>query len=264
MLQIFRKSVISASVFLGLQATFVLLVLSTPRNKCNQQVQLSKTKVLAGVFITKSTSTAILQAFRDSVSNYNSRQHDVSVSLYFFVGKGGNVFGTTDVIESTMPENMNDGKTYAWFVYSARHHPDSDAVLKIDTDTAVNWTRLHSAFQDMKHVPAYLGRVNVHQTCGGFDYCPPKNCFYMLKPCWVYMSGGLYGISRRPLLAISECTFAANNKVGAEDLLVGRWLRECYGDLQLATFNNGQAWCHSSDVNVTHITTEAFPSVCAK
>jgi hypothetical protein len=90
-------------------------------------------------------------------------------------------------------ENMNFGKTFAWFQWASTQV--ADYVIKLDTDALANWHLLLSWTRTMTP-PAYFGTILTYSACGSQPYCPPVGCTDFDDSCWVYMSGGMYGISK--------------------------------------------------------------------
>ena len=79
-------------------------------------------------------------------------------------------------------------------------------------------------YQSSKYL--YYGRTNSFQTCGRRACCPPEGCDGFYGDCWIYKSGGLYGMSMPLINAIFEDDRAANLKIGNEDLHVGLWVKQ--------------------------------------
>jgi hypothetical protein len=223
--------------------------------------------ILAGVFITRATPAEVTDAFRTSAKMHNTR-HSCHIRLRFFVGGGGypSNDNTGDVVVGNFSENMNDGKTFEWLRYAATFHTDVHIVLKIDTDTSIKWSRLQEHMLMAPSLQFYIGRVNSRDVCGNTVYCPPDACHDMKGRCWVYMSGGFYGMSLIMASRISTCTYALQHKSGYEDLMCGRWIKHCINtaDYNVINVMNGDAWCHSKHVTVQHIRDQLFPVTCEK
>lgn len=230
--------------------------------------------VVAGVFITRNTPADLLIAFRDSVNNYHKTQRHVIVRLCFFIGRPGYpepertalLLRPAALVQGNFVENINNGKTFAWFQFASLKHASSDIILKIDTDTSVNWQRLHKVLCYNRHVMYYLGRMNSYTTCGREKFCPPASCVDMSGKCWVYMSGGFYGVSTKVVHAVVGCKYAHEHRVGPEDLATGRMIKHCWlPSIGLRHMLNGDAWCHSRHMNATNVRTGSFQGqTCTK
>ena len=88
---------------------------------------------------------------------------------------------------------MNFGKTFAWVQWASTQV--ADYVIKLDTDVSVNWHLLLSWTRAMKP-PAYFGTIFTYASCDYHSYCPPVGCTDFNDSCWVYMAGGMYGMSK--------------------------------------------------------------------
>ena len=85
-----------------------------------------------------------------------------------------------------MPENMNSGKSVAWFRTAFHRYQDADFIVKMDSDTHICPGRIQTAFSHAAQDGAiYVGRIATR--CGGGHHCPKT---------WQYMSGGFHGLSR--------------------------------------------------------------------
>lgn len=238
--------------------------------------------VVACVMITSKVDARLVNAFHYSIEDVNRFQSQMQIELRFFVGKEGHPMLDTHLahehnlvtnqysaqllgelvpnlpvfVRGDFPENMNDGKTFEWLRYAASAFPNSHWILKIDSDAAPVWMKLQQHLLNTTNELRYLGVVLGYTGCGSGAHCPPQNCSDFSGSCWVYMQGALYGVSTRIAQLIAQCEYAAANKVGFEDLVVGKMIKNCvpnaHETVQIIRLQN-QAWCHSKVVNVTHI-----------
>lgn len=174
-----------------------------------QQPPGSSVQVIAGVMVTKKVRSDVINAFHQAAQDYNAAQLQVQVVLRFFIGDTshplldkhraidstaegedrGVAAGSSSIgnshhlhalpkfVRGAFPENVNDGKTPAWFRWTAAAFPHSHWVLKIDTDTSVDWFSFGEAYLQHTALPLrYLGVVNDNAGCNGFPYCPPEGC----------------------------------------------------------------------------------------
>lgn len=120
-------------------------------------------------------------------------------------------------------ENMNEGKSYAWFDFAVRHYPSAVYIAKSDVD----------AFFHPWHLVEQLGRLPNQQLLYGFD-CEINNRRSFIGSTKVgkdliplpasgggHMAGSFYTFSR-DLLTCSLST-AARNQEGAEDAVSSSW-----------------------------------------
>lgn len=224
---------------------------------------------MIGQMVTQHVASQLVEAFHYSVADFNKAQEEVWVELLFFVGREGHRMldqslaiqaeGETHsrlprFVKGEFAENMNEGKTLAWFQYAAKSFPSSSWIFKLDTDVALNWTALKHYWLETTHNLTYMGAMNRFETCGGFSHCPPRGCRDMSGDCWVYMSGGFYGVTTQLAGILSECVWYNANSHDIEDLKFGRAVKECSKVLvNLVDVPRNESWCHSKTVNVTHI-----------
>ena len=121
--------------------------------------------------VTKKVRSDVINAFHQAAQDYNAAQSGVQIVLRFFIGdtshpllhknraidstaegedRGGTAGSSSTgnshhlhalpkFVRGAFPENVNDGKTPAWFRWTGAAFPHSHWVLKIDTDTSVDW-----------------------------------------------------------------------------------------------------------------------------
>ncbi len=229
--------------------------------------------VVAGVFITGSTSDAIINAFRDNARRFNAdpatKAANQRVRLRFFVGAGGHPLQRAegypgDIVSCACAENMNAGKTYEWWSHAAASFNGSNYVLKVDTDSAMNWPNMLSLLA-RRPAATFLGHLNDNKACGGFSHCPPKGCEGMDGDCWVYMSGGMYGMSLDLAAAVAACPWAKANAAGYEDMVSGRMVKHCAaGPVNVTHIRNGYGWCHGKRNTPDHLRNGTFPKGCGE
>lgn len=246
--------------------------------------------VVAGVFVTNKTSPAVINAFHSAAMDYNAAQSEVQVIMRFFIGNSSHemvdqqlaVTGTTPqnrlCIGSCLPEfvidevseNMNKGKTRHWFIWASQVFPFSDWILKVDTDTAIDWftygSLLNNILTDTSSSMRYVGMIIDHGICP-HSSCPPQHCTSMTGNCWVFMTGGLYGVSTRLAKLLAQCTWWKLHVIGAEDMQLGKAVKHCSADvhsLQLVNFTMGPqtGFCHSKNSTPSHIRYGIMPDRC--
>lgn len=104
-----------------------------------------KPMLYIGIMITKETPLSRINAFRKSFLYSTS---NVIFKYFFVIGKGHDYQGEPDILELDIEENMNDGKTYQWFLAASKmlknetNVHELSGIVKMDTDCAVNWTKL--------------------------------------------------------------------------------------------------------------------------
>jgi hypothetical protein len=234
--------------------------------------------------VTKDVPAALINAFHYSVQDYNAAQGKVQVLLKFYIGQTSHPLldeqlavdstdGSVDLqrrylpqfVKGAFPENMNGGKTPEWFRWAAASYPFSHWIFKIDTDNAIDWFAFGKLVTDTGRDMRYLGIINDNARCAGYDYCPPVGCTNMGGSCWVYMSGGLYGVSTQLAKVLSVCKYYHENGIGPEDLQFGKAVKNCTTDvdsLQIISVPVGKGWCHSKAATPTHVRLGKMPSGC--
>lgn len=222
--------------------------------------------LLVGVFITNKTSSSRLNSFR--------RSFDIARSLVRFNLRHFFVLGDTtiednhsDILRLPIPENMDEGKTFHYFRaaidwFSRQNIPfhPLNGIVKMDTDTAVDWPEFSNHVLARLQPMYYLGRLNSRAMCGNLDHCPPSHCRDFSNGCWVYMSGGWYALSldlaKRSIL---NCSYSASHVIGYEDLTVGTWISRCSSTAAVFHVENGDFFCHSSFILDHHVHEMQFP-----
>ena len=89
--------------------------------------------------------------------------------------------------------------------------------------------------------------MNDHEWCGRRAHCPPRGCTDFKAPrCWIYMSGGFYGISKPLVIAMLKYPRLNHFRGGIEDLITGRLIQASVpGDsVDVVDWGNGEYWCH--------------------
>jgi Galactosyltransferase len=157
---------------------------------------------------------------------------------------------------------MNFGKTFAWFQWALTQV--ADYVIKLDTDVSANWHLLLSWTRTMRP-PAYFGMILTNSGCGSQSFCPPVGCTNFNSSCWIYMSGGMYGISKDVVDSISRCAYARRHKIQHEDMQLGLCVKHCAHDVHLYNMRNCLMWCHSkTDIDIHYIARGRVPAGCHK
>jgi hypothetical protein len=129
-----------------------------------------------------------------------------------------------------------------------KFHPQN-MIFKMDTDIALNLSRLDDEISKLS-ISSYMGLMTVHDMCGGYAHCPPQGCSNFQGQCWIYMSGGFYGLSLNLVELLMNCQYSAQNKNSYEDLMVGLWIKNCKLDglVNIVSYNRSFLYCHSSSL----------------
>jgi len=157
-------------------------------------------------------------------------------------------FQNHDIVVLPIAENVNEAKTYYYFKYVLRELRDQGSnalIFKADHDTffcaPVMLPMLEKISQDSM---AYIGRINTREICGNTEWCPPAGCTAFSDDCWIYMSGGIYGLS---ITLLREILYGKEQeKQGVEDLTVANWIIHAGITSLVETHGhqNGEYWCH--------------------
>ena len=226
----------------------------TVQTPVRRRENIVKPTIVLGMMVSDQTSLRAIEAHRRSFRNFTKKGNSsCDIKLFFFFGESdvkSSVNGH-DVVRGNFKENLNDGKTFEWFKWAVawfgKHRPNADPrsmIIKFDCDTAVKWSRLD------KLVPTFNSSVyfGLLADCGSGPWCPPHRCFKeqakFAGDCWIYMSGGFYGLSLGVARQVMNCSFPANNKVGHEDLTVGRWIKNCNVSVQVYSVEMNRIFCH--------------------
>jgi hypothetical protein len=168
-------------------------------------------KILVGVFGTDRDS-----AREDRFSRWLPMSTGPDGMQFIFVhGQGQEDRKWT--VKLNVPENMNEGKSPAWFRWAAAHS-DADYVFKMDLDTAVCPEGILGIVREAHARGAdYIGHIHTLASCGGYPHCPRPGGW------WTYMSGAFYGLSRR---AYTQLPPASSNDTGYEDIAMGKLVHQ--------------------------------------
>jgi hypothetical protein len=162
------------------------------------------TSVLVGVFSTEHDS-----AREDRFSSWLPMESGKGLQFIFVHGRGKEPRPWT--VNLDVPENMNAGKSPAWFRWAAIHS-DADYVFKMDLDTAVCPSGVLDIVREAHARGAdYIGHVHSFTSCGAYAHCPHPG------GSWTYMSGAFYGLSRRAYTHLPT-----NEDNGFEDIVMGK------------------------------------------
>lgn len=160
-----------------------------------------------------------------------------SVYAAFVMGRLGNSSREPlrDGLYLDIKENMNLGKTMAFFRFAARKFPWATQIAKVDMDAfphvhkivANLYGREKPCSAKYEYWGVKFGTLACHHNRRNFaDYCPDDSCAKKL-PCADQMDGGLYGLSRDLALAATEPGgHWAIEPEGAEDAITGARLHE--------------------------------------
>jgi hypothetical protein len=168
-----------------------------------------------------------------TIAYYNQvkQKYDCKISLVFVLGR---VLGAdrdtidreqslhADLVQLDIEENMNQGKTFAWFEYASIHYPNATWIGKSDMDTFVRYDMLAERLSSIPTKSLYAGIIVHHLGCNivdGRSVCVNG---------WVFMSGQLYFVSVDLVqwIASPENAITRKNVNGLEDVLTGKWLHE--------------------------------------
>ncbi|XP_073006239.1 beta-1,3-galactosyltransferase pvg3-like [Typha latifolia] len=121
-----------------------------------------------------------------------------------------------DIMIIDCEENLNEGKTHAFFSSVAKLYNDTgkkpyDYVMKADDDLFIRLQRLIDSLNPMPREDMYYGFVI---PCDSMD------------PFRDYMSGMGYVLSWDLVEWIATSELVKNNTVGPEDMMTGAWLRQ--------------------------------------
>jgi hypothetical protein len=236
----------------------------TDKRKVKEQymVNFSKTKkslkdkiiptIIVGVMITEHTSIERIKTFRESVPQNNK---NVKLILKFVQGNATKIHIGTDVVVLNIFENLDEGKTFHWFEFAVKYlavfeqYHKLNGIVKMDIDCAVNWNEFtKNIFVKLKPY-YYFGRVNDFVICGGGSHCPPSSCQDFSGDCWIYMSGGWYALSYDLTNhLVFNCKYPSQNIIGFEDLMVGKWIKNCFNDTFVYSVKNGDFFCHDNSI----------------
>ena len=240
----------------------------------------NKLKILAFVWIYPQVPRYLKDAYRINVRNMRKEHPDLpcDIQLYFFAGSIGNYTEEDslyhDIAQDKFQENMLKGKLLHMYKYALREKANFDYIIKMDTDVAVQWPSL---CKDLSSRNAsgnvYFGRSNQH-FCGPHEHCPSVNCsnFNNTNGCWMYMSGGLFGISKPLMTSLLDLRGVHWN--GLADLQLGRIIKKLKEDrpseeIDIVHWDNGVHFCHQQPLGLEYINgsasiREIASTVCTK
>jgi len=205
-------------------------------------------------------SVASLQRDRDRIrmilkhqmENYS--MENIKLVVKFVIGNNqidnrvlDEQFKYHDIIVLPVAENINEAKTYYYFKYVLRELRDQGSnalIFKADHDTFFCAPVILPMLMKISHDSmAYIGRINTREMCGNTEWCPPAGCTAFGENCWIYMSGGIYGLS---ITLLRETMSKEQEKQGVEDLTVASWIRHAGLASLVETHGhqNGEYWCH--------------------
>ncbi|CAG8796637.1 23855_t:CDS:2, partial [Racocetra persica] len=110
-----------------------------------------------------------------------------------------------DIVILNITENMNDGKTFEYFSWFAKHRKDN-YMLKMDDDTFLHLIHYYRDLQDLPRERAYYG-----------------NALGYKDGTYTYMGGAGYTLSRDLVIDIARSEWASSNVYDDEDWRVGEW-----------------------------------------
>lgn len=205
--------------------------------------------ILVGVFVTATVPLHHRTRMRWSLQH--GRVAGCNITMVFVEGTSGNNRRPTAPHTVRLPihENINDGKTYHWFKHAHAGVQSgtyaADVVFKMDSDTSVDWGAL---CRDVRAQPTphfYMGRVNTDKCNPLYADCPDTRCRSFDGDCWIYMSGGFYGLSRSALADVMAHPYTHAHIVGTEDVVTGMWVKRAAPTVRVVDRDNGDVWCHT-------------------
>lgn len=231
--------------------------------------------VVVGITITAETPESRLNTFRSQIAPL--KFDNFVLKLFFVMGYTQNINLSKDVVVLDIHENLNDGKTFAWFEYAYKMFSNYSlgGVFKSDTDCFVNWTKFSIELVPyLKEPEFYIGNVNdgadlstsewymQYQTNYEYEkkicryysdyfFHKEKNFFMKIENftnCWTWMSGGFYGVSFHVLSKIMACNYVHDKKKGHEDVMTSVWVLKCAPSSTILHFLNGHVWCHKDNL----------------
>jgi len=163
--------------------------------------------ILVGVFSTEHES-----AREDRFSSWLPMEPETGLQFIFVHGASGARSSARWTVNLDIPENMNKGKSPAWFRWAAIHSY-ADYVFKMDLDTAVCPSGVVDIVREAHLMGAdYIGHIHNFTSCGAYAHCPRPG------GSWTYMSGAFYGLSRRAYTHLH----AGGSDYGYEDIVMGK------------------------------------------
>ncbi|CAG8684664.1 28145_t:CDS:2 [Dentiscutata erythropus] len=113
-----------------------------------------------------------------------------------------------DIVILNITENMNQGKTFEYFNWFAKHREDN-YLLKLDDDTFLHLIHYYRDLQDLPRERAYYGNALA---------------YYYNDGTYTFMGGAGYTLSRDLVIDIVRSNWVSSNVEGNEDWLVGEWV----------------------------------------
>jgi hypothetical protein len=126
-----------------------------------------------------------------------------------------------DILILPVEENMNNGKTYAYFKELYLRGLEHSFFMKMDDDVYANLTNVEEWLLDMPHERVYFGR----QFKG-------------------FMVGMAYGLSSDLVESIATDRFPAMNHVGQEDFLVAKWMEHYNKTARVTSISTDRYYDH--------------------
>jgi galactoside 2-L-fucosyltransferase 1/2 len=206
--------------------------------------------ILVGIFSNAHTfdsDRSLRDAYRVSINA--SGPFSFELRHLFVVGREADVRQENaahgDIYQGDFAENMNEGKTLQWL--RAASKMQADFVIKMDQDTAVEWSKLDKVAA--LRPPVYFGTRVLHwahdlSISPVRGPAPSNQCRDFSGSCWFYMSGGFYGVSMDVGVSLAGCPFAFEHGNGIEDANVGFWMHACHPQVQGHEFAFGDLHYH--------------------
>jgi len=199
--------------FLGYLASTLLTVLNhlDTHVSTTQSFQLSQPSMVIGIMCTKDD-----KANRDWIRKTWMQKHDEfrDAEIYFVIASTNDDFiaiekeMNQDILMLDVQENMNKGKSYAWFVYCAKNFDGMDYIIKTDVDTFIRLEQLQVLLTNYPKDSLYLGVKGRGQTDDN---------------SWSYVGGQLVVLSQDLIQWIATSRVAKENQIGDEDRVTGAW-----------------------------------------
>lgn len=135
-----------------------------------------------------------------------------------------------DIVILNIKENMNNGKTHAYFTWALLELPCYKMYFKGDDDFSVNMCQLHSSISNITDLNVYWGYHVVRQfdPLIFHDYLGAWWYNHRLDTSWYwiaynrYMAGMCYGVGREILVKLIQSHYT--EVWGPEDMRMGFWM----------------------------------------
>lgn len=198
------------------------------------------------------------QADADREEHFRSwlRMNETCGLKFLFVRGHGEVSSPQDTIHLEVDENMNEGKSLAWFSWASTKFSYAEYIFKMDLDTAICPSKLLRLLQE-NNGQEYLG-FPWKQKPGMLS---DETCTFCPRRPWFYMSGGFYGmrmdlardVSRQALISGHEDA-VMGTLVNRERVSASMYAISCLHDCRFST----DSTCTSPGCPVLHLMSNKY------